>query len=293
MPDTLPTTDAVLLRRDQDHVAWLTLNRPSARNALSVGLMTALERALDGVGADAAVRVVVIAGAGPAFCAGHDLREIRANPGRENYQALFEQCSRLMTKIVRLPKPVIARVHGVATAAGCQLVASCDLAIAAASARFATPGVNIGLFCSTPMVALARAVGRKAAMEMLLTGDLIGADRAPRARAHQSGRAGTRTRRRGNGARDADRRQEPAHARRRQGGILPAGRDAAGRRLQLRLAGNDRQHAGPRRGGWDRRIPRQASPGLDRKVTRADCPITDLDGKGGEQREADTPLRLG
>lgn len=178
MPDTLPTTDAVLLRRDQDHVAWLTLNRPSARNALSVGLMTALERALDGVGADAAVRVVVIAGAGPAFCAGHDLREIRANPGRENYQALFEQCSRLMTQIVRLPKPVIARVHGVATAAGCQLVASCDLAIAAASARFATPGVNIGLFCSTPMVALARAVGRKPAMEMLLTGDLIGADRA-------------------------------------------------------------------------------------------------------------------
>jgi enoyl-CoA hydratase/carnithine racemase len=122
--------------------------------------------------------VVVIGGAGPAFCAGHDLREIRANPGREAYAALFAQCSALMTRIVRLPKPVIARVHGVATAAGCQLVASCDLAIAAETARFATPGVNIGLFCSTPMVALSRAVGRKAAMEMLLTGDLIDAARA-------------------------------------------------------------------------------------------------------------------
>ena len=178
MPDTQPASEAVLLRRDQDQVAWLTLNRPGARNALSVGLMTALEEALDAIGRDASVRVVVIGGAGPAFCAGHDLREIRTNPGRQSYEALFAQCSRLMTKMVRLPKPVIARVHGIATAAGCQLVASCDLAIAAESARFATPGVNIGLFCSTPMVALSRAVGRKAAMEMLLTGDPISAARA-------------------------------------------------------------------------------------------------------------------
>ncbi|MBV8577000.1 MAG: enoyl-CoA hydratase [Acetobacteraceae bacterium] len=178
MPDTQPASEAVLLRRDQDQVAWLTLNRPEARNALSVGLMTALEEALDAIGRDASVRVVVIGGAGPAFCAGHDLREIRTNPGRQSYEALFAQCSRLMTKMVRLPKPVIARVHGIATAAGCQLVASCDLAIAAESARFATPGVNIGLFCSTPMVALSRAVGRKAAMEMLLTGDPISAARA-------------------------------------------------------------------------------------------------------------------
>jgi enoyl-CoA hydratase/carnithine racemase len=178
MPDTLPATEAVLLRRDQDQVAWLTLNRPKARNALSVGLMTALERALDAIAAEPSVRVVVIGGAGPAFCAGHDLREIRANPGRQSYEALFAQCSRLMTKIVRLPKPVIARVHGVASAAGCQLVASCDLAVSVESARFATPGVNIGLFCSTPMVALSRAVGRKAAMEMLLTGEAIDAARA-------------------------------------------------------------------------------------------------------------------
>jgi enoyl-CoA hydratase/carnithine racemase len=121
---------------------------------------------------------VVIGGAGPAFCAGHDLREMRTEPKREIYQALFAQCSRLMMQIVRLPKPVIARVHGIATAAGCQLVASCDLAVAADTARFATPGVNIGLFCSTPMVALSRAVGRKPAMEMLLTGDMIDARRA-------------------------------------------------------------------------------------------------------------------
>jgi enoyl-CoA hydratase/carnithine racemase len=168
----------LLLRQDRDHVATLTLNRPAMRNALSVGLMTALEAALADIRGDANVKAVIIAAAGPAFCAGHDLKEIRAHPGRQNYEALFAQCSRLMTAIVRLPKPVIARVQGVATAAGCQLVASCDLAVAAADARFATPGVNIGLFCSTPMVALSRAVGRKAAMEMLLTGDLVDAPTA-------------------------------------------------------------------------------------------------------------------
>lgn len=170
--------EALVLRRDEDGVAQLTLNRPQARNALSTGLMSALQTALDAIAIDRDVRVVVIAGAGPAFCAGHDLREIRANPGRQSYEAVFAQCSRLMTSIVKLPKPVIARVHGVATAAGCQLVASCDLAIAAEDARFATPGVNIGLFCSTPMVALSRAVGRKPAMEMLLTGAMIGAEQA-------------------------------------------------------------------------------------------------------------------
>ena len=159
-------------------VARLTLNRPDARNALSTGLMAALQDALDRVASDNAVRVVVIAANGPAFCAGHDLRELRADPRREAYEALFAQCSRLMTGIVRLPKPVIARVHGTATAAGCQLIASCDLAIAAKSAQFATPGVNIGLFCSTPMVALSRAVPRKTAMEMLLTGDAIDANHA-------------------------------------------------------------------------------------------------------------------
>jgi enoyl-CoA hydratase/carnithine racemase len=174
----IQTQPATLLRHDEAGVAWLTLNRPAARNALSVALMAALDAALAAIAGDASVRVVVIGAAGPAFCAGHDLREIRANPDRAAMAALFAQCSALMTRIVRLPKPVIARVHGVATAAGCQLVASCDLAVAASDARFATPGVNIGLFCSTPMVALSRNVGRKAAMEMLLTGDTIDADRA-------------------------------------------------------------------------------------------------------------------
>ncbi len=173
-PSPTPPTP-ILLRQTRDHVATLTLNRPAARNALSLALMTELEAALADIRSDANVKVVILAAAGPVFCAGHDLKEIRANPGRQNYEALFAQCSRLMTAIVRLPKPVIAQVHGVATAAGCQLVASCDLAVAAADARFATPGVNIGLFCSTPMVALSRAVGRKAAMEMLLTGDLVDA----------------------------------------------------------------------------------------------------------------------
>jgi enoyl-CoA hydratase/carnithine racemase len=166
---------AILLEERVDGALRLTLNRPQARNALSVALMTTLTEALGRAAGDVETRVVVIAGAGPAFCAGHDLRELREDPRRETYERIFASCSELMLTIVRLPKPVIAEVHGVATAAGCQLVATCDLAVAAKEARFATPGVNIGLFCSTPMVALSRAVGRKAAMEMLLTGELIDA----------------------------------------------------------------------------------------------------------------------
>jgi enoyl-CoA hydratase/carnithine racemase len=172
------TSAPVLLRDDRKGVAWLTLNRPQARNALSAELMTALQAELDDIAKSRAVKVVVIAGAGPSFCSGHDLREMRRNPSRDVAHAFFEQCSRLMLSITRLPQPVIARAHGIATAAGCQLVATCDLAVAASDAHFATPGVNIGLFCSTPMVPLSRAVGRKAAMEMLLTGDLIPASRA-------------------------------------------------------------------------------------------------------------------
>jgi enoyl-CoA hydratase/carnithine racemase len=172
------TADILLREELADGITVLTLNRPAARNALSMGLMQALDDALVAIGRDDTVRVVVIRGAGPAFCAGHDLREIRGTPTRDAYAQVFALCSRLMQRIVHLPRPVIAQVHGVATAAGCQLVASADLAVAADTARFATPGVNIGLFCSTPMVALSRAVGRKAAMEMLLTGDLIDTARA-------------------------------------------------------------------------------------------------------------------
>lgn len=168
----------ILLRHDRDGIATLTLNRPDARNALSRPLMTEIQAEIDRIRDDAAIRVVVIAAAGETFCAGHDLKEIRATPGRAAYTALFAQCSRMMQSIVRLPKPVIARVQGTATAAGCQLVASCDLAVASAAARFATPGVNIGLFCSTPMVALSRNVSRKHAMEMLLLGELVDAETA-------------------------------------------------------------------------------------------------------------------
>jgi enoyl-CoA hydratase/carnithine racemase len=178
MPISTDNAPILLQTAGEAGVLRLTLNRPQARNALSVALMGALIDVLGHAAKDPQTRVIVIAGAGPAFCAGHDLREIRADPRRETYEHTFALCSELMLTITRLPKPVIAEVHGIATAAGCQLVATCDLAVAAEQARFATPGVNIGLFCSTPMVALSRAVGRKAAMEMLLTGELIDAVRA-------------------------------------------------------------------------------------------------------------------
>ncbi len=161
-----------------DYVATLTLNRPQQFNALSLALMTELLEAIRAAGDDDAVRVIVLAGAGKAFCAGHDLKEMRETSDIRASRALFETCSQLMLSIVRCPKPVIARVHGIATAAGCQLVASCDLAVAAEKARFAVSGVNLGLFCSTPMVALSRNLPRKQAMEMLLTGDFIDAETA-------------------------------------------------------------------------------------------------------------------
>jgi enoyl-CoA hydratase/carnithine racemase len=178
MPTNLENAPLLLEEPGESGVLRLTLNRPQARNALSIALMQALIETLGRAGKDRRVRVIVIAGAGPAFCAGHDLRELRVDPRRVTYEHIFALCSKLMLTIVRIPKPVIAEVHGVATAAGCQLVATCDLAVAAEEARLATPGVNIGLFCSTPMVALSRAVGRKAALEMLLTGELIDAARA-------------------------------------------------------------------------------------------------------------------
>lgn len=173
--DGANTAEALVLRSDMDGVSTLTLNRPRQRNALSVDLLAALIEVLAEIGKDPSCRVVVLAGAGPAFCSGHDLKEMRAHPEPAFHEALFAQCSELMQAIITLPQPVIARVHGIATAACCQLVATCDLAIAASDTKFATPGVNIGLFCSTPMVALSRAVGRKAAMEMLLTGEMVDA----------------------------------------------------------------------------------------------------------------------
>ncbi|MCA3311141.1 MAG: enoyl-CoA hydratase [Roseomonas sp.] len=176
----------ILLREDRaGGICVITLNRPAQRNSLSRALLQALEDMLAEIAADASCRVVVLAGAGTVFCAGHDLREITAHRadadgGRGFYADAMAACARVMQGVVGLPQPVIAAVQGVATAAGCQLVASCDLAVAAEDARFCTPGVDIGLFCSTPAVALARAVPRKAAMEMLLLGEMVPADEAQR-----------------------------------------------------------------------------------------------------------------
>jgi len=168
----------VLHERDTRGVVTLTLNRPQAFNALSEGMLEALQRELGRVAADAQARVVVIAAAGKAFCAGHDLKEMRAEPSLDYYERLFAQCGRMMMSIQKLPVPVIARVHGIATAAGCQLVAMCDLAVASRDARFAVSGITVGLFCSTPSVALSRNLSRKAAFEMLVTGEFISADEA-------------------------------------------------------------------------------------------------------------------
>ena len=168
--------ETLLLRDDVDGVTTLTLNRPKQYNALSEAMLAALQQTLDEIAQDSSVRVVILAGAGKAFCAGHDLKEMRANPNKEYYRTLFQNSSHMMLTMTRIPQPVIARVHGIATAAGCQLVATCDLAVASHNARFATSGINLGLFCSTPGVALSRNVLRKHAMEMLLTGEFISAD---------------------------------------------------------------------------------------------------------------------
>ncbi len=170
--------EPILLRDDADGIATLTLNRPTQYNALSEALLTELQQTLDAITQDDAVRVVILAGSGKAFCAGHDLKEMRQSEDRAYHQALFDQCGRMMLSINRLPQPVIARVNGIATAAGCQLVANCDLAVASSEARFAVSGVNLGLFCSTPAVPLSRNLPRKRAMEMLLTGDFITAEQA-------------------------------------------------------------------------------------------------------------------
>ncbi len=177
------TSAPVLLRERAGDIAILVLNRPQTRNSLSEALLTALSEAFTGIAADKTVRAVVLAANGPAFCAGHDLKELTgrrkdADGGRAYFTKIMTNCSAMMQQIVNLPQPVIAAVQGVASAAGCQLVASCDLAIGSSAAKFATPGVDIGLFCSTPMVALSRNVARKHAMEMLLTGKMMTAEHA-------------------------------------------------------------------------------------------------------------------
>jgi enoyl-CoA hydratase/carnithine racemase len=172
------TPTPVLLQDNRDGIVTLTLNRPKQYNALSAELLSALQSALDAIAQDKTIRVVIIAGSGKAFCAGHDLKEMRSNDDRPFHQALFDQCGRMMISINQLPQPVIAQVNGIATAAGCQLVANCDLAVAAVDARFAVSGINVGLFCSTPAVPLSRNLLRKQAMRLLLTGDFISAQQA-------------------------------------------------------------------------------------------------------------------
>ena len=176
------TTDAPLVIRqdssDNSGVVTLTLNNPKQFNALSVALLSALQKALDEIAKDKSIRVVVIAAEGKAFCAGHNLKEMRAHSDREFHQALFNQCSQMMLTINRMPQVVIAKVQGIATAAGCQLVAACDLAVASRTAKFATSGINVGLFCSTPAVAVSRNLSPKQAFEMLITGEFIDAETA-------------------------------------------------------------------------------------------------------------------
>ncbi len=175
---TVHAATEILLRSDSDGLTVLTLNRPRQYNALSAELLSALHQTLDAIAADESVRVVAITGAGPAFCAGHDLKELRGLPGEREVAALFSSCSEMMQKLIALPQPVIAAVNGLATAAGCQLAAQCDLAIAADNARFAASGINLGLFCSTPAVAVSRNLSRKRAAEMLFTGEFIDAETA-------------------------------------------------------------------------------------------------------------------
>jgi len=255
---TLNTFEQIEVGR-QGSVAHIALNRPEKRNALSLALMQEMISALEELGRDQDVRAIVIEGAGPAFSAGHDLAEL---VGRElaYYQDTFDTCVRMMNAIHVVPQPVIARVHGVATAAGCQLVAACDLAVAAESARFGTPGVKIGLFCSTPMVPISRAVGRKPDR---------GADRrehGARLGARQPRRPGRRARRRRRRARRADRAHEPAHRRDRQGGLLRADRPrrAAGLRRHEDRDGDERARG--RCAGGHLRVPREARPDLDGRV---------------------------
>lgn len=175
-PQTPAQLEPLLLeQRSPEGVVTLTLNRPAQFNSLSEEMLAALQAAFDRIGADDTARVIVIAAAGKAFCAGHDLKQMKANPRQDYYEKLFADCARLMLTVQRVPQPVIARIHGIATAAGCQLVATCDLAVAAEGARFGVNGIDVGLFCSSPSVALARNVGRKQAFEMLVTGEFIDA----------------------------------------------------------------------------------------------------------------------
>jgi len=179
-PETMSATESLVLQEEENGVATITLNRPKQFNALSEAMLAILQEKLEGIVENEKVRLVIIQGAGEVFCVGHDLKEMIDNRNEAYYQTLFKQCNKIMMTLNQMPQPVIARIHGIATAAGCELVAACDLAVAANDTRFATSGINVGLFCSTPAVPVSRNISSKRAMELLLTGDFIGAQTALR-----------------------------------------------------------------------------------------------------------------
>ena len=256
----------------QAGVLVLTLARPERRNSLSEAMLGALQAGIDEASQDAGVRAVVIAAKGTAFCAGHDLKELSArrsdaDGGRAYYALIMRLCADLMRAIVRCPKPVIAAVQGAATAAGCQLVASCDLAVAAEQASFATPGVNIGLFCSTPMVALSRNVPRKRAMEMLLLGEMLPAQAAAEYGLVNRVVPAAKVMDEALGLARLIASKPRRHACHRQGGLLPADRDAARRGLRLCVRRHGRQHDARGGEGRDRRLHRQAPTRLGQELS--------------------------
>ena len=237
-----------LIRSTDGQLGIITLNRPERRNALSLELMLELISCLDEMAAETNIRAIILAASGKVFSSGHDLSEMVGRTVND-YRRLFDVCTELMTKIQSIPQPVIAQVQGVATAAGCQLVATCDLAIASDQAAFATPGVKIGLFCTTPMVALSRAVGRKRAMEMLLTGKLV--DAATAADWGLVNRVVPAARTRSRDARTGvqDRRGQQLHGRARQAGVLCADRSRPAQSVRLRQGSDDPELAGARCAG--------------------------------------------
>lgn len=237
----------LLHERDDRGVVTLTLNRPQAFNALSEDMLTALGDTISVLAQDDSVRAVVLGASGKAFCAGHDLKEMRAEPSLEYYQRLFAQCTAVMLSIQRLPVPVIARVHGLATAAGCQLVAMCDLAVASHDARFAVSGVNVGLFCATPAVALSRNVPRKSAFEMLVTGEFISSSTGTRAGSGQQGRRAGGARRRDRGDGREHRRQAGGRRCHGKGVVLPAAQGRYRGGLRRRRCHHGLQHDGSER----------------------------------------------
>ncbi len=254
--------------QNEGPLAVVTLNRPQRRNALSLDLMLELIDCLDAIGRDRAIRAVILAAAGKVFCSGHDLSEMVGRDINE-YRRLFDVCSDLMMKIQAIPQPVIAEVQGIATAAGCQLVATCDLAIASEQAAFATPGVRIGLFCTTPMVALSRAIGRKRALQMLLTGEMVDAATAADWGLVNRVVPGRRTADRNTQAGCTDRGCQQSHGVAGQAGLLHPDRSGPAQGLRLRQGSDVHELAGGGRAGGHLGVPGKARAVLGRQIVNS------------------------